>query len=162
MFVWYAGRNNVRFRFYTDTNIRTEARLKPQLKADIFFSDGQRCKKKFEVLTETDTRRKYFKYANEVVYFDNFLALSAEEFVQKFNDGILEASDVYATLDKYSRNLAFEIEGKTYFVVEEPHLKCDIAHTVYFTDGEVKRKMFMDELVLALTYQDIIPRLQIH
>jgi hypothetical protein len=162
MFVWYAGKDDVRFRFYVDTSVRTETRIRPQMKADIFFTDGQRSKKKFEVLTEADTRRKYFQYANDVIYFDEFLAPSVDEFVQKFNDGELVASDVYATLDKYSRNIAFEIDGKLYRIVEEPHLKCDLAHTVHFTDGEKKRKMYMDELVLALTYKDIVPIKQIN
>ena len=161
MFVWYAGNNDVRFRFFIDTSVNTETRIRTKMKADIFFPDGQRFKKNLDIMTEENTRRKYFRYAGEVIYFDNFIALSAEEFVKKFYEGNLVAADVYATLEKYSTELAFEIDGKLYRVVEERHLKCDLAHTVYFTDGESRRMMYTDELVLALTYQDIVPQIYI-
>ena len=157
MFVWYAGKNDVRFRFFVHSNIRTETRLNQQMKADIFFSEGQRCKKKFDILVDEASKKRYFKYADEVIYFDDFLTLTAEDFVNVAKTEEVDAAWVYAVLERYSRKLVFEIEKKMYQVVEEPHLKNDLAHTVYFTDGNVRIKMFMDELVLAINNKDVIP-----
>lgn len=159
MFVWYAGKDDVRFRFFVHTNIKTETRINEQLKADIFFADGRRCKKNIDVLTDSLSKKAYFKYANETIFFDDFLAPTAEEFIEHFHQDKLDASEVYAVLEKESARLLFRIEGKMYQVVEEPHLKCDLAHMVYFTDGVTKNKIFTDELVLALTYKDIVPKL---
>lgn len=160
MFVWYAGKNDVRFRFFVHSNVKTETRLNQQMKADIFFSDGQRSKKKFDILVDEETKKRYFKYADEVIYFDDFLTLSAEDFVNIVKNEEVDAAWVYAVLEKHSRKLNFEIEKKMYQVVEETHLKNDLAHTVYFTDGKNRIKMFMDELVLAINNGDVVPYLK--
>ena len=160
MFVWYAGKNDVRFRFFIHSNIRTATRLNQQMKADIFFSDGQRSKRKFDIFVDETTKKRYFKYANEEIYFDDFLAHTAEDFVELVKQEEVDAAWVYAVLERYSHKFTFEIEKKMYQVVEDTHLKNDLAHTVYFTDGNNRIKMFMDELVLAINNNDVVPHVK--
>ena len=130
------------------------------MKADIFFSDGHRSKKKFDILIDEKTEKRYFKYADEKIYFDDFVTYTAEDFVELVKSEEVDAAWVYAVLEKHSRELIFEIEKKMYQVVEETHLKNDLAHIVYFTDGEKRIKIFMDELVLSINNNDVIPYLK--
>ncbi len=155
MFVWYGNSAGQRFRFFIHSNIYKEVAVNDQMKADVYSQDGEKEKVKFEIVEKDG--RKCFIHNDETIYFDEFIYLKAEDFIAELANGPLEESIIYATLERESTRLQFHFENRKYKIVETPHLRKDLGHVIYLTDGRHQIKFYTEEFCLYLNHKDIVP-----
>ena len=150
MFVWYGNSTGLRFRFFIHSNIHKEVAINDHMKADVYSLDGEKEKVKFEIME--DNGHKCFVHQDEVIYFDDFISLSAEDFIRELRNGPLDESLIYATLERESTRMLFHFENSKYKIVESPHLRKDLGHVVYLSNGKNQIKFYTEEFCKYLNF----------